>query len=487
MRFLEVLILVFATVLPVILGFKKVKLNKRPLSILLIGLLATHLIFEGLRWQMAPIYLLYFICLFLASKGRSYFRRSSLIKFLQVVFLFIMLVFGFSFANFLPVFDLPPPKGQYKVGSRYIHFISKRQETITEMKGDKRELMVKVWYPSNSLEGQKEKYLNDAGRKGFAIKYNLPHKTFNYLDKIETNTFREPQFATGTFPVLIFSHGYYSNAYGYYALIEEIVSQGFIVININHTYESVASKFPSGEVKFYNKEYDKKHNDEKMANMAWSAQEDFKKATNLAEKREAIDYLLKHYHAAKISERWKTDIDEIVSQIPKWSKTTFLANHIDTSKIGLMGHSQGGSAVGQALIDNPKVTAGINLDGVQWGTMVDTSLNKPFLLISSDWKDEHPNFNQIAYHKSGANNFYLAELKNSGHSTFMDIPLMVTLPLLNEAGSINPEKALTITSDLVVKFFNKYLNNIETDLLKLPNIHPELKINLKPLNDKITN
>lgn len=487
MRYLEVLILLFATVLPFILDLKKVKLNHKPLSILLIGILTIHLIFEGVRWQLVPIYLIYLICIFLISKGYSYFKGGWLLRTLNGILLFFMLILGFSFATVLPIFDLPTPKGQYKVGVRYIHVISDRDEHITKKEGDKREFMVKVWYPSNSLESQREKYLDEGGRKGIAIKYNLPENTFGYLDKIKTNTFQEPDFAAGTFPVLIFSHGYYSNAFGYYALIEDIVSQGFIVININHTYESVGSKFPSGEVKFYDKEYDKKHNDEEMASMIWKATEDLKKATNITEKQKAIDYILKNYIASKISERWEKDIHEVVRQIPQWSETTFLANHIDTSKIGVLGHSQGGSAVGQALIDNPKITAGINIDGVQWGAMVDTSLNKPFLLLSSDWADDHPDFNQIAYHKSGSNNFYLAEIKNSGHSNFMDIPFMVNLPLLNESGKINPTKAIRITSELVVKFFNKYLNNVETDLVKLPNLHPELEIMLKPMIDNNEN
>ena len=336
MSYLEVFILICAAVLPFILGMKKVKLNHKPLFLFLIGLFAAHLIHEGVRWQLGPIYLIYLICIFLLGQGYSFFKGGWLLKSLSGIFLFFMLVLGFSFASIFPVFDLPTPTGQYKIGSQYIHVTTDEEETITNQEVDKREFMVKVWYPSNSSEGQREKYLDEGGRKGFAAKYNLPENTFGYLDKIETNTFQEPEFAAGTFPVLIFSHGYYSNAYGYYALIEEVVSQGFIVLNINHTYESVGSKFPTGELKLYDKEYDKKHNNEEMGSMDWEGTEDFKKATTIIEKREAIDYLLKNYVATKISERWVKDINEVVRLIPEWSENTFLANHIDLSKICLL-------------------------------------------------------------------------------------------------------------------------------------------------------
>ena len=39
----------------------------------------------------------------------------------------------------------------------------------------------------------------------------------------------------------------------------------------------------------------------------------------------------------------------------------------------------------------------------------------------------------------------------------------------------------------MVKFFNKYLNNVETDLVKLSNLHPELEIMLKPMIDNNEN
>lgn len=57
------------------------------------------------------------------------------------------------------------------------------------------------------------------------------------------------------FPGIGFSHGYHSKANGYYALLSEIVSHGYIVFGINHTYESTGTTFPNGEIKFFDFEY----------------------------------------------------------------------------------------------------------------------------------------------------------------------------------------------------------------------------------------
>ena len=94
---------------------------------------------------------------------------------------------------------------------------------------------------------------------------------------------------------------------------------------------------------------------------------------------------------------------------------------------------------------------------------MDTFLSKPFLLLSSDWPEDHPDFNQYAFQNKGKADFYSAKIKDSGHSNFMDIPFIVNLPLVNEAGKINPQKAISISAEVVISFFNKYLNHQDED------------------------
>lgn len=78
------------------------------------------------------------------------------------------------------------------------------------------------------------------------------------------------------------------------------------------------------------------------------------------------------------------------------------------------------------LIDD-RIIAGFNVDGMQWGKMIDTMMTKPFALISSEWDELHPNLNIHAYHNGSSSDFYTAKILNTRHSNFMDIPLMVNL------------------------------------------------------------
>jgi len=479
MRIFEIILLIISTIFPFLIATKVYRINKI-IPLMLIGVVfILHLFFEGYRWQMIPTYLIILILIWCLYKEYAFFKGGWFRKTTSGVVLTILLLFAWGLPNILPVFNLPTPTGRYSIGSQYILLKTNRDEVITSKVGDKRELMIKVWYPAIPKNEKKEFYLNKGNRIGFATKYGLPKSTFNYLDYVKTHTYLKPTVAKGKFPVLIFSHGYYSNASGYYAIIEEIVSHGYIVLNINHTYESTGSLFPNGEIKLYNTAYDKEHNNKKMAEMVWNATENYKKATNPKEQYIAVEDLIRNYVAADITIRWSKDISSVIDELEKWNASTFLANHLDISRIGVFGHSQGGAAAGQSLLNDGRIKAGINIDGVQWGIMIDTMMTKPFALISSDWDATHPNLNAFAYQNGSSSDFYIAKILNSGHSNFMDIPLMINLSSINEAGTINPKRAYKITTETILQFFEIYLFDKNSNLLELSNKYSDLKINKK--------
>ena len=478
MRFLEILLITTVTVLPIYISLKEYQKHRMIIITILTTLLISQLIIEGYRWQLLLVYLLTAVLLFCVFKNYKFFKGGLFRKIFTSVLFGVILIPTWAIPNILPVFKLPEPTGAYKVGTQYIHLKTTREENTTVKTDDKRELMIKAWYPAILNGETTEKYLNKGDRYSFAVKYGLPKTVFSYLDYIKTHTYSNAEVAKGKFPILIFSHGSYSKASGYYALLEEITSHGYIVLNINHTYESTGTLFPNGEIKYYNKEYDQKYNNQKMGEMAWKATQGYFKAENWEEEHKAIENCLREYIAAEITERWSKDMSSVIDALVKWNKTTFLSNHIDISKVGAFGHSQGGSAAGQALLDDKRIKAAINVDGTQWGSMVDTMMTKPFALLSSDLPDSHPNFNKHAYHNGSTTDFYNAKILNSAHSNFMDIPLMVNLRMINEAGTINPNKASKITTDLVVDFFNKYLNNKPKEILSLQEKYQELEISM---------
>ena len=72
----------------------------------------------------------------------------------------------------------------------------------------------------------------------------------NHFREIQTHAFENAPIISGSnrFPLLIFSHGGGVPTFGYTSQIEDLVSQGYVVAAIEHTYEDGAVAFPGGRV-----------------------------------------------------------------------------------------------------------------------------------------------------------------------------------------------------------------------------------------------
>ncbi|SNR17527.1 Carboxylic ester hydrolase family protein [Tenacibaculum jejuense] len=460
------------------LGFLFIKkfINTKAKKSYLLGyfslILFIHLIMEGYRWQMIPTYVLIIISVFAIIKQHKK-KHHIIVRILKTIGIVLLTGIGFLLPSLLPIFKLPKTTGAYKVGTQDLFLKTNREEIITSITTDKRELTIKVWYPSNDKKGTKDYYIDKAGRYGFAKKYGLPNSTFNYLNKIETEVYKNINVAEEKFPVLIFSHGYHSKANGYYALLSEIASHGFIIFAINHTYESTGSHFPDDSIKYFSYEFANK-----IEKDSWNTIEPsikaFQQNMTFENRHPIVRKSLTSYFVKNMIKRWAEDINSVTAKLNEYNSEGFFENRLDLNKIGVFGHSRGGAAAGEALLINNKIKAGANLDGVQWGQIVDTTFQKPFLFLSSDWPEKHPNYNKHAYVNKSTSYFYEAKILQSGHSNFMDIPFMIPLQSINESGNINPELAINISRKLVIAFFKKHLKAEKIDLNTLQ--YPELTL-----------
>jgi hypothetical protein len=106
-----------------------------------------------------------------------------------------------------------------------------------------------------------------------------------------------------------------------------------------------------------------------------------------------------------------------------------------------------------------RIKAAANLDGIQWGAKIDTVYHLPYLFISADWPAEHHDINSHVYLKKSSDYFYDAKLLHSGHPNFMDIPLMVTISAVTGSGDIDPALGTEITTQLLTAFFDRHLRS----------------------------
>lgn len=468
MRILEIVLLLIITILPIIKRRLALKVQAQYLLITLGALITLHLFIEGWRWQMIPAY---FLTIVLAWRIQvvdvTQSVKLSFIRIIGYLGILILIIFGWLLPTVLPVFTLPEPQGEYKVGTESRYVQTDREETITEDPNDKRELLYKIWYPSQAevSEALRDEYLDPAGRSGFATKYGLPPNALNYLKKVNTHVYQSVPIAKGTFPVLIFSHGYGSNATGYYALLTELASHGYIIINMNHTYESLGATFPDGRAAYFDFEFQRKISSGSME-VAEPLIKAFKDDLSYEERHPIVKKAVMNFFESKSMDRWATDMIETIDLLENWNTNGTLAGSMNLEKVGVFGHSNGGGSAGIVPLMDQRVKAAVNIDGISWGNVIDTTYQIPFLYVSADWPAEHEDINSHVYINKSTDYFYETKLVQSGHPNFMDIPFMIPVPAVAGTGSIDPYVGIEIVTRLVTTFFDRHLKDD-------PNASPE--------------
>ena len=470
MRTFEIILLVVVTILPFLKRVLTKRIQPNHIVLFLGVVMALHLVVEGYRWQMIPVYFLILILIWrLKMVNISKPVKLSSLRILGFSGIGVLILMAWTLPLVLPVFSLPEPRGSFNVGTELIYVKTEREELITQDSSDKREMLYKIWYPSEAKVSnlESEPYVDKGSRAGFATKYGLPPAALNYLDYVKTNVYSGIPVAKGKFPVLLFSHGYGSKATGYYALLAELASQGYIIINMNHTYESLGVTFPDGRVKYFDYDYQKKISSEAMKTIE-PIRAAFRDGLNYEQRHPIVREAIKDYFEGRIQDRWAEDMITTIDLLEDWNAKGLLKHKLDLNRIGVLGHSVGGGSAGNLAMKDKRIKAAANLDGIQWGTMIDSTYHIPYLYISADWPADHEDLNSHIFINKSSDYFYESKLLDSGHPNFMDIPFMIPVSSLAGTGKIDPYLAMEIVTMTVTSFFDRHLkNDIEKDPKKI--------------------
>jgi dienelactone hydrolase len=218
-----------------------------------------------------------------------------------------------------------------------------RSEVMTDDPGNKRELMVDLWYPAQpQARSQPAPYVPEAE----AIAKAGADSSLPLARSVRTNAFLDAPFAAAPrrSPTLIFSHGHgFKSAY-YSALLEELASYGYVVAAIQHTYETSAVVFPDG----------------RLVRLAW----DKWKAGGQGSEEQKL-----RYYRGRV-DVWASDAVFLLNQLAKLDKGTpesVLRSRLDLTRVGIFGHSFGGVAAARTCQRDDRFKASINMDGMREG------------------------------------------------------------------------------------------------------------------------
>jgi predicted dienelactone hydrolase len=365
---------------------------------------------------------------------------------------------------------LSTPTGSYKVGrATYAWTDDSRLNRYAPVSGTKQELAVWIWYPAAPTPSTKASdylppYWSRAliQHEGFILSKLLSRD----LTRVETHSWSDADVSPEQpmYPVVILRAGGGALSSDYTSIAEDLASHGYVVVSFDAPYRTVITAFPDGRV------------------ATRSAGSDF----------ENMPYSAAEHLATQVMNVWIADVKFVLDRLQQLNAddpTGRFKGKLDMQKVGIVGHSLGGATAAQFCHDDVRCKAGIDIDGMPFGSVIHDGLHQPFFFIMSDHSREsgseartvENNIDSI-YDKLPEGKRWQITIIGANHFSFSDQMFTkspIFLALLRGLGVLGPlekRRGLAIAYTCVHTFFDVYLKGAPSGQLKsLPALYPEVK------------
>ena len=339
----------------------------------------------------------------------------------------LLLVVASAAASSVTRLRLPEPSGPHAVGRQSVVLADPaRGEPSTPDESDLRRVPVTAWYPAVPGTGDPAAYVENLDRIADAL---VASGAVGGLEvaglRLVTDRARsgaEPADIEAAFPVLILSPGNATNVQFYAGLAEDLASQGYVVIGVDHPGQVAAVDTGEGVIPYAG--------DPPMSDA------------------EAIV-------RDRISER-VADVRFVIGRLDTdGAGIADLVGRLDLDRLGVMGHSNGGITA-MAVCDDPEVRACANLDGQLGGGPLGVAPgteapDNPFLFLTKE-RSLHPSLEDRF--QAAGRSAYRVVVPGASHGDFTDGAAFEprVLPLEGMA-----EHLSTVTRGFVRAFFDHAL------------------------------
>jgi len=408
-----------------------------------------HLILEGYRWQMIPLYVLSVMIAVLSFLRIEQKRIGSLLT-------FILLAISTALPLLLPVPSIPASSGPYKVGTRIYELTDGARMELYSGKEEARRFQIQVWYPSEpNPSATRAPWMANSNIFAPAIAGNIHMPSFflDHLALVKMPAYQESKVTpTNTgYPVILFSHGWNGfNAQNTGQAIQ-LASHGYVLVGVQHTYGAVITVFDDGTIARNN-----------PSALPGGAPDDEYEAA-----------------ARTLVGQWAGDLDYAADFLETQNndpESPFYKS-LDLSHLGVYGHSTGGGAAIQFCGTDSRCKALLGMDPFMRPVsleVLENGVTQPaFFLFSQRWADDLDSRNNQLFSKfvrNAPNTFGVISIEGTAHYDFSDLPLLSPLaPQLGLKGPINGRRVTAIINDYLLSFFETTLKDVPTGLFEEQN------------------
>ncbi|MDR0346731.1 MAG: alpha/beta hydrolase [Nocardiopsaceae bacterium] len=351
---------------------------------------------------------------------------------------------------------LPEPTGPCQVGTTSLHLIDTSRPDPWAAGVDARELMVSLWYPAVPSDGRPARYMAPAESEFQLAARGIIGVPPDALSTVRTNAVSDarPTGPPRSLPLVVLSPGFTAPRSALTALAEDLASHGYVVAGIDHTYESFATAFPDGRI-----------------------------TTCLARQDARPD------RVEKVAAGRAADVSFVLGELtgahPAWQGAALM----DSSRIGMAGHSAGGAAAIAAMLADSRIRAGIDMDGATAAPIPDHGLSRPFLFLGkqSNYTPGRRSAGILGKLKPGPVSTWERDWRlltgwkrwllvaGAVHASFTDLALLADQSGIDNGAGLPGARSLDITRAYVQAFFDQQLRGKPQTLLDQPSRHyPEV-------------
>lgn len=441
MRTLELALffaILFAVAWPVVFG---VRPRRGIVTGALVVAIIAQLQVEGYRWQMVPLYVLASGLavgdILFVDRGLRWTNRVS-----RGVFGLAGAGLAAVLAIVLPIPELPLPSGPEAIGTFTVEVTDvDREEVYGPSPGEPRRIMAQLWYPAvdpGDLDPEPWSEDWDVVAPAMSRRLGFPSWFLNHTRYTDSHSYASLRVAPGTFPVVIYSHGWTGFRTIGVNQVESLASNGYVVIAIDHTYGAVATRFDNGDIV----EYD---------------------PTALPDEEE-VGVVAYEDAAADLVSTFAADIVTVLDELEAGEGGVFatLASSLDLTRIGVYGHSTGGGAAIQVCLEDERCDAVLGFD--PWveplpDRVLKISGTRPALYMRSDeWRDNENDADLRGIANRSEEVTYWIGVDGAGHNDFVATPLLSPVAgRFGLKGPIPAGRVVPIVDNYLLGFFDVFL------------------------------
>ncbi|KIK66021.1 hypothetical protein GYMLUDRAFT_38490 [Collybiopsis luxurians FD-317 M1] len=297
-----------------------------------------------------------------------------------------------------------------------------------------RSVQLSVYYPTRDTSKPVSIYIPDLTATDLETELAFPTGT---LHNISTYNHVNASILNGgeNMPVILFSTGLGGPRLIYTTFAQDLASEGYIVIAIDHPYDASIVEMSDGRVI---------------------------RATNPFNTTESI---LTTFNTRVADARF------ILDAFARNAPAIPGLKAIDVDHVGFFGHSLGGATAATTEVLDARIVGGLNMDGSFQGTEIDQGMTKPFVLMLREGHNTttDPTFAEVIPKLRG----FRRELTvaNALHLTFSDGPVvskLLGIDFSSQIGTIPTDRFDKIQHAYLTAYFDFVLKGQQSELLDGP-------------------